>query len=146
MRKDAGFSLIEVMVTIAIIGILTGIVSYNYLSGMPQRRVQKSARELYGGIQTARSEAVKRGENVSIVFGVSGYTILDADNNTILNQVIHNSIQVYQVTGDAGTRTYTFNARGMKDGASGQVDIRYVHDGALTSSVRVTSVGGISII
>ncbi len=146
MRKDAGFSLIEVMVTIAIIGILSGVVTYNYLSGMPERRVQKSARELYGGIQTARSEAVKRGENVSIVFGASDYTINDADGNLIVNQVLSDHVEVFSVTPPGDANTYTFNARGMKTGISGQVNIRYVRDGALTGGVRVTSVGGISII
>lgn len=83
--KASGFSLIELMVVIAIIAIMAGISIPWLLS--PERRVKKVGRELIGDMQKARMSAIKQGEPWRIVFdaGAGAYTVRssegDADNN-----------------------------------------------------------------
>lgn len=150
MKNHSGFTLIEVMVAIAIFSILAGVSTYSYLSGMPERRVTAESRQLFAGIQRSRSEAVGRGENITIDFdtGANSYeiTFTDPDDNviTIAEYDFPAYINMYEVTGDDSF--YTFNARGLKIGPTSIVRMQYHREGPLQRGIRVTSAGGISII
>jgi len=67
-RSPAGFTLIELMVVIAIIGIVASITIPWLMN--PERRVKKVARELIGDMQEARMGAVKTGNPWRIVFDI----------------------------------------------------------------------------
>lgn len=146
MKRNAGFTLIELMVTIAIIAIMSGVGFYSFLSGMPDRRVLKSVRDLYVGIQDARSEAVSRGQNITIEFNSGNFVITDPDDNEIRRHDFPDYIDLYSVTAGGSDDVYTFNARGMKTGVNGIVRIQYTREGPLRRGVRVTSAGGVSMI
>ena len=143
---QSGFTLLELMVTIAIVGLMSGVASYSFLSGMPERRVIKSVRALYNGIQDARSEAVERGQDITITFNSGNYIVTDPNNIEISRHEFLDYIDLYSVTGGGGGDQYTFNGRGMKTGVNGRVRIQYTRSGPLKRGVRVTSVGGVSMI
>lgn len=63
---NTGFTLIELMVTIAIAGILIGVAIPNFTSIIISNRLTTSANELVTALSLARSEAVKRGINVTV--------------------------------------------------------------------------------
>ena len=144
MKSTAGFTLIELMVTIAIIGILATFSSYSYFRGLPDRRVGSASRALYAGIQEARSEAVLRGEDVTITFSTGGdsYDLTDANGNQIGRYEFPGYIDLYEVTG--ADNSYTYNSRGL--GESSIVRLQYYKAGPRRMGVRVTNAGGISII
>ncbi len=73
IKKSAGFSFIELMVVIAIIGIISSVTIPNLLS--TERRVKKVARELIGNMQKARGLAVRTNSDVAIVFDTTGPTL-----------------------------------------------------------------------
>ncbi len=56
----------ELMVVIAIIGIMAGIALPNILAWQTNLRLKAAARDLYSNIQKAKVEAVKRNQNVVI--------------------------------------------------------------------------------
>lgn len=64
--KQAGFTLIELMVTIAILAIISMIAAPSFTPLMERWRVRGAAEELQSTIYYARSEAIKRGGGVTI--------------------------------------------------------------------------------
>lgn len=63
---NQGFTLIELMVTVSIAAILLGIAIPNFTSTITSNRLTTNANELVSALNLARSEAVKRGQQVVI--------------------------------------------------------------------------------
>lgn len=66
MRKEQGFTLIELMVGVAVMGVLLAIAFPGFSQMILNNRSQAQGEELVAAISYARSEAVKRGNRVSI--------------------------------------------------------------------------------
>jgi type IV fimbrial biogenesis protein FimT len=81
-NKQSGFTLIEMMIVIAIMGIFAGIAIPNYLSYMPKHRLNGAARQVMGDLMLARMKAVSQNNEFKIFFlNNHEYTILDDDDN-----------------------------------------------------------------
>jgi type IV fimbrial biogenesis protein FimT len=65
-RRDAGFTLIELVVTITIVGILAAIAAPAFSDFVVQQRIRNAAFELMSDLTFARSEAVKRNAAVTV--------------------------------------------------------------------------------
>ena len=63
---ERGFSLIELLMTIAIAAIIGGLAAPSFKKMMAANRIQTGASALQGDMMYARTEAVKRGSPVSI--------------------------------------------------------------------------------
>lgn len=72
--KHSGFSMIELMTTIAIIGILSGIAIPSLINLAPNYRLKAAVRELYSDMQNARIEAIKTNFNATILFQPGTYS------------------------------------------------------------------------
>lgn len=66
MRFTRGFTIIELMVTIAVLAIVVSIAAPSFSNILRENRTVAMTNELQGAIQLARSEAVKRRSNVVI--------------------------------------------------------------------------------
>ena len=82
-NKQSGFTLIELMVIIAILAVFAGIAVPNFLSYMPKHRLNGAARQVMGDLMAARMKAVSQNNEFKIFFLANGheYTILDDDDN-----------------------------------------------------------------
>jgi len=85
-RGSAGFTLLELMTVLAVIGILVSIAipSFGYMAA--NTKVKSASTELYLALIRARSEAVKRNRGVSISAHADGWQagwriIADANND-----------------------------------------------------------------
>lgn len=77
-----GFSLIEMIVAVAIIGILTGIAIPVYIGMKPSIRLSGAARQIMGDLMWARMQAISQNNEFKIFFlDNHRYTILDDDDN-----------------------------------------------------------------
>lgn len=64
--RQRGFSLIELMIVVSIIGVLATIAAPSLRSLAAGQRVKMAAFDLYTDLTLARSEAIKRNANVTI--------------------------------------------------------------------------------
>lgn len=75
VSRDRGMSLIEIMVTIAILGILTAVAIPYFSEMVASQRVRSASSDAYSALLFTRSEAMKRNTTVSL-------TANDADDWT----------------------------------------------------------------
>jgi len=68
MKNKSGFTLMELMVTIAIIGILATIAVPNIVSYRSNHQLNSMTREVQSIIQRARLQAIKANSTVTITF------------------------------------------------------------------------------
>lgn len=64
--RPGGFSLVELMVTITLFAIVTTMAMPTFISFIKNNRLSTSANDFLASLQTARSEAVKRGLPVTV--------------------------------------------------------------------------------
>lgn len=67
MRKAKGFTLIELMITLAILGIIVGLAAPAMGDFVVRQRVSSQANELMLALAYARSEAVTRGIDIAVL-------------------------------------------------------------------------------
>ena len=65
-RRAAGFTLIELMVSVALLGVLAALAAPNMGQFLASRRVEDVARRLGDDLTLARNEAVKRNASVLV--------------------------------------------------------------------------------
>lgn len=63
-----GFTIIEVVIVVTIIGILSAIATPVFLKWLPGIRLKGAARDLFGDMQATRMVAVKNNKNTAITF------------------------------------------------------------------------------
>lgn len=76
MRRVAGFTLIEVMLVIVVVGILTGLVVANLSGGGGRRELATEAARLASCLELGAEEAVASGEEYGLDFDKQQYRFL----------------------------------------------------------------------
>lgn len=71
-----GYTLIEAMVVVALLGLLLAVATPSFVSLMQRNRAAGEINTLIGDLQFARSEAIKRGLPVSLCTSSNGSTCL----------------------------------------------------------------------
>ena len=72
MKSEAGVSLSELMMVMAITGILSGLASISFLSQVPHHRLNVAARDLVSDLRSARRLALTDRQAASVVLDVNG--------------------------------------------------------------------------
>jgi prepilin-type N-terminal cleavage/methylation domain-containing protein len=88
-KRRAGFSLIEVAVTMAIIGVLAAVAIPSIQDMLERRRLQGAARDLANMFQIARGQAIRTGNFQIVFFGPptvtdpAGTALTDASGTSV---------------------------------------------------------------
>lgn len=125
MYKSRGFTLLELIITITIVGILAALALPSFQGILANTRTRATAESFSLGMQLARSEAIKRNTRVSFRFSSAGdWTVCSAVSTTvqtsctpttgILQQktAVEASQNVQIVTTPASTTMITFTETG----------------------------------
>lgn len=65
--RHSGFTIIELMITIAVIAVIAALALPSFKSILEERRLVGAAENLYASLQYARSEAIKRNSVMNFV-------------------------------------------------------------------------------
>lgn len=150
-KQSSGFSLIELMVAVAILGIIAAVAAPSYQNWIQNTKIHTAAESIQNGLQLARSEALKKNASVQFVLTdtssswrlgcVTPVGDLNGDGvndcpATITSRAStegsSNSISVTATPG--GATTVIFNGLGLKSGGTlAQVQVDSTELGAADS-------------
>ena len=120
--KKRGFTLVELMIVIAVIAIISAIAAPNFTTYMAQRRLNGAARMVMSDLMAARQKAVTQNNQFRVIFSGNQYTILDDDDNDgsadggEITEVRNIQTDYYDVTISAVTANPIFYPRGTASG------------------------------
>ena len=151
MSRNKGFTLLELMIVIAIFGILAAIMTPSFLEWRDRSKVQGDATELRSAFESAKLRAIKHNTNVVVVFpdNVSYQVFIDANEDGIRDageDVLLTRALAPGVTITTNTfvgADMAFNPRGMANGPNSTGRVIMTSPGGATYEVVVSSFGRI---
>ena len=143
MRKDSGFTLIELIVVIGIVAILAAVVVPNLIGWLPKYRVGNATRDLMSAVEFARLQAIRENADVDVNLDYvnESVTVVNTAGNTLRRIQYQSGIDLI----DSGLGALLqFDGRGFAN-ASGLVTVGHAMDATLSRNVIVTLAGNASI-
>jgi type IV fimbrial biogenesis protein FimT len=110
-----GFSLIELMITVAIFTLLTLMALPMYSTWIASQQVRSAAESLLAGLHVAQGEAVKRNQPVSFVVDpAKGWQAKLVSDGSVVREamLIEGSPKVSMTVSPSGTTTVIFDGLG----------------------------------
>lgn len=130
MKQNQGFTIMELMVAVAIVGILAAIAVPNFLAYIPKHRLNQGARTVFSALQYARVTAVKDQIDVVIDFntgsdsfnifiddGRGGGVAVDGVQNgsepTVKSGTLSSGVEIQSASFSGAVSWTRYDSRGM---------------------------------
>lgn len=113
--KAAGFTLIELMVAIAVMAILLFLALPNFSIWLQNTQIRTAGEAILNGLQLARAEAVRRNTNVRLeINAASGWTVLVVNGGEVIQTRVakEGSATALVTITPPGANKVTFNGFG----------------------------------
>src|SRR4030042_2536158 len=83
MKRDQGFTMLELLITIVILSVLLGLAIPGFSRWVPNYKPRGAARDIYSNLQLAKMTAVKDRARCGVLFDVtnSRYRVVDSGPN-----------------------------------------------------------------
>ena len=109
--RSSGFSLIELLIGIAIMAILAGLAMPSFQAWLQNTQIRNAAESVQNGLQRARAEAVGRNTNVEFVLGAGSSWVVQLPDGTNIESrpSSEGSRDVAVAVAPLGATTVTFN-------------------------------------
>jgi len=91
-RSSSGFTLIELMVTIAVLAIIVGIAAPSISTQLANQRVKSTAAMLENALKEAKVESIIRRQNVTVIYNAA------TTPKTLTLQANSNNISSYNIS------------------------------------------------
>ena len=142
MHKNSGFSFIELLTVIAIIGIVAAIVLPNVVGWLPRYRLNSGAEDIHSTLQLARLGAIKENAIATVTFDTANHSYLASiGGRTLRRGKMPAGIRIDSVTSPASQ--VRFDSRGLANDSTGDIQVKNTEGGSKT--IRVNIVGNASI-
>lgn len=114
-----GFTIIELMIAVAIVGILAAIAMPSFTYSIQNNRVKTAATDMHISLLLARSEAIKRNDDVILAPATGGWQITyDDDGDTLVlsnKNDLPSDVDLDRVCSGTCPTSLTFNRTGRPD-------------------------------
>jgi type IV fimbrial biogenesis protein FimT len=117
-RTSRGFSVLEVMVVVAIIGILLSVGVPSFFTYTQNMQIRSAAEQITAGLAIAKNEAIRRNSQIELALSNNtGWTVTEVTSGGTRNvlqtrDANEGSVNVTSVVLPAGTLAVTFNGMG----------------------------------
>lgn len=123
LGKNRGFTLMEMLVTLAVVAIVASLAVPSFQNMIATQRVRSAANDLVASLNFARSEAVKRNRVVTITPAGSwagGWTVSYVDGGNTITIQTHEALDGVTM---AGSTAISYRADGRRNSGNVEIEI-----------------------
>lgn len=135
IKRNSGFTLMEMMMVVAIITISAAVTGFSLKSMLPDLRLSQAARDLKSDLNMARLRAIKENKPVSITFDldhqrylvfidIEGNGSLDAEDTLVKTVRMTHGISILSASFHFGEPWVKYDTRGLTYGFNGTAGMK----------------------
>jgi len=110
--KQKGFTLVETMVVILVLGVLAAIAAPSFISMIDKQRITKAAEAIVSDLRWARGESIRRGKEIRITYTTGAnwsYTVTILPSGTAIKTVSSADFPAVTLSSTTFTSGITFD-------------------------------------
>lgn len=147
-RSCQGFTLVEIMVVLAMMAIMAVIAIPNFISWVPNYKLKSAARDLYSAMQQARIGAVKTNKDWAIVFDVANnqyFICSDSGGDSDWSTVVDNTVELQVSLSGYGSGVQYGYGNATKEATTAGTPFPVVPDNDLQNTSYVSYASDVAI-